>query len=89
MDCEKGMENHSGIDGDFASHKSTAICWRYQKAKGITKKRAAPVKRCCPFYFFESFSDNQFIPFTNKTPKINPNNNPKETKNISINSTPI
>ena len=51
MDCEKGMENHSGIDGDFASHKSTAICWRYQKAKGITKKRAAPVKRCCPFIF--------------------------------------
>ena len=38
MDCEKGMENHSGVDGDFASHKSTAICWRYQKAKGITKE---------------------------------------------------
>ena len=51
MDCEKGMENHSGIDGDFTSHKSTAICWRYKKAKGITKKRAAPVKRCCPFIF--------------------------------------
>ena len=51
MDCEKGMENHSGVDGDFASHKSTAICWSYQKAKGITKKRAAPVKRCCPFLF--------------------------------------
>ena len=39
------------VDGDFASHKPTAICWRYQKAKGITKKRAAPVKRCCPFYY--------------------------------------
>ena len=42
---------YSGVDGDFASHKSAAICWRYQKAKGITKKRAAPVKRCCPFIF--------------------------------------
>ena len=46
-----GNDGDSGVDGDFASHKSTAICWRYQKAKGITKKRAAPVKRCCPFIF--------------------------------------
>ena len=44
MEYDKGMENHSGVDGDFASHKSAAICWRYKKAKGITKKRAAPVK---------------------------------------------
>ena len=49
MDITTTMENHSGVNGDFASHKSTAICWRYKKAKGITKKRAAPVKRCCPF----------------------------------------
>ena len=34
----------SGIDGDFASHKSTAICWRYQKAKGITKRGQHPLK---------------------------------------------
>lgn len=27
----QGMENHSGVDGDIASHKSTAICWRYKK----------------------------------------------------------
>ena len=33
----QNYENHSGIDGDTASHKSSAICWRYQKAKGITK----------------------------------------------------
>ena len=26
------------IYGDFASHKSTAICWSYQKAKGIKKE---------------------------------------------------
>ena len=29
---------YSGVNGDVASHKSTAICWRYQKAKGITKE---------------------------------------------------
>ena len=34
----QGMENHSGVDGDFASNKSTDIFWRYQKAKGITKE---------------------------------------------------
>ena len=30
-DCHdiQNYENHSGVDGDFASHKSTAICWRY------------------------------------------------------------
>ena len=39
-DCQdiQNYENHSGIDGNFASHKPTAICWRYQKAKGITKE---------------------------------------------------
>ena len=50
MDITTTMENHSGVDGDIASHKSTAICWRYQKAKGITKKRAAPFW-CCPFFY--------------------------------------
>ena len=38
MDITTTMENHSGVDGDIASHKSTAICWRYKKAKGITKE---------------------------------------------------
>ena len=37
MDITTTMENHIGVDGDFASNKSTAICWRYQKAKGIKK----------------------------------------------------
>ena len=42
-DCQdiQNYENHIGVDGDFASHKSTAICWRYQKAKGITKKEGS------------------------------------------------
>ena len=38
---------------------------------------------------FESFPDKQFITFTNKIPKISPRNDPKETKSISIHSTPI
>ena len=38
MDITTTMENHSGVDGDFVSYKSAAICWRYQKAKGITKE---------------------------------------------------
>ena len=33
----QNYENHSGVDGDLASNKPAAICWRYQKAKGITK----------------------------------------------------
>lgn len=51
-DCHdiQNHENHSGVDGDIASHKSTAICWRYQKAKGITKKRAASLL-VLPFFF--------------------------------------
>ena len=44
------MENHSGVDGDLASHKSTAICWRYQKAKGITKIGQHPLKGAVLFY---------------------------------------
>ena len=51
----QSTENRSGVDGDFASHKSTAICWRYKKAKGITKKRAAPLW-CCPFLYSLIFS---------------------------------
>ena len=53
-DCQdiQNYENHSGVDGDFASHKSTAICWRYQKAKAITKKRAAPLLVLPFFYIF-------------------------------------
>ena len=54
-------------DGNnYASHKSTAICWRYQKAKGITKNRAAPVKRCCPFYciFSNTFSISKTFPYS-------------------------
>ena len=47
----QSMENHSGIDGDFASHKSTAICWRYQKAKGITKKEGSTRKKVLSFLF--------------------------------------
>ena len=48
------MESHSGVDGNLASHKSTAICWRYQKAKGITKKRAAPLW-VLPFFLLVNF----------------------------------
>ena len=54
-DIARLMENRSGVDGNLASHKSTAICWRYQKAKGITKKRAAPFW-CCPFLYSVSVS---------------------------------
>ena len=45
-DCQdiQNYENHSGVDGDFTSHKSTAICWRYKKAKGITKRGQHPLK---------------------------------------------
>ena len=25
----QNYENHSGVDGNIASHKSEAICWRY------------------------------------------------------------
>ena len=56
MDCEKGMENHSGIDGDFTSHKSTAICWSYQKAKGITKRGQHPSKGAVLFYLLNGIS---------------------------------
>ena len=40
---------YSGVDGDFTSHKSTAICWRYQKAKGITKRGQHQLKGAVPF----------------------------------------
>ena len=52
-DCQyiQNYENHSGVDGDFASHKSTAICWRYQKAKGITKKEGSTRKKVLSFLF--------------------------------------
>ena len=43
-DIARLMENRSGVDGDLASHKSTAICRRYQKAKGITKRGQHPLK---------------------------------------------
>ena len=51
MSITTTMENHSGVDGDFASHKSAAIFWRYQKAKGITK-RGQHRFWCCPFLFY-------------------------------------
>ena len=50
MDITTTMENHSGVDGDIASHKSTAICWLYQKAKGITKRGQHPLKGAVLFY---------------------------------------
>ena len=52
-DCQdiQNYENHSGFDGDIASHKSTAICWRYQKAKGITKRGRHPLKGAVLFIF--------------------------------------
>ena len=55
-DCQdiQNYENHSGVDGYFTSHKSTAICWSYQKAEGITKKRAAPLL-VLPFSFLFYF----------------------------------
>lgn len=45
----QNCENHSGVDGDLASHKSKAICWRYQKAKGITKKGSTVL--VLPFFY--------------------------------------
>ena len=42
---------YSGIDGDFASHKSTAICRRYKKAKGITKRGQHPLKGAVLLFF--------------------------------------
>ena len=53
-DCQdiQNYENHSEVDGDFASHKSTAICWRYQKAKGITKRGQHPLKGAVLFLIY-------------------------------------
>ena len=51
MDITTTMENHSGIDGNFASHKSSAICWRYQKAKGIIKRGQHPLKGAVLFIY--------------------------------------
>ena len=42
---------YSGVDGDLASHKSTAICWRYQKAKCITKIGQNPLKGAVLLFF--------------------------------------
>ena len=50
-----GYNNYIGNDGDIVN--GYLLCWRYQKAKGITKKRAAPVKRCCPFYLCQRFQN--------------------------------
>ena len=52
-DCQdiQNYENHIGVDGDFASHKSTAIFWRYQKAKGITKRGQHPLKGAVLLFF--------------------------------------
>ena len=42
--CARRADRRAGGHGDFASHKSTAICWRHQKAKGITKRGQHPLK---------------------------------------------
>ena len=47
----QNYENHSGVNGYLASHKSSAICWRYQKAKGITKRGQHPLKGAVLFVY--------------------------------------
>ena len=54
-DIARLMENRSGVDGNLASHKSTAICWRYQKAKGITKRGQHPLKGAVLFVYANAF----------------------------------
>ena len=44
----------------YASHKSTAICWRYQKAKGITKEGSTRLK---VLSFFTTTKSKTFITF--------------------------
>ena len=57
------MENHSGIDGDFASNKSKAICWRYQKAKGITKRGQHPLKGAVLLFFLYKAKEKNIYNF--------------------------
>ena len=62
-DCQdiQNYENHSGVDGDFASHKSTAICWRYQKAKSITKRGQHPLKGAVLLFFLYNAKEKKYL----------------------------